>query len=91
MVKYLTEVEVSVGHETYKLSLESEKPMDYNDNHYYIDDVMVSKVKTFQSTNNIGPFAAKQFYQRLKFPMQSTIYSEQRFEYGGDTNNTNNR
>jgi hypothetical protein len=89
MVKFLTRVEVNVGHETYKLLIESENRMDYNDNHYYIDDALISEVKLVQNNSNTGPFAAKQFYQRLKFPMQSTMYSEQKFEYGGEDKSSN--
>ena len=90
MVKFLTRVEVSVGHETYKLLIESENRMDYNDNHYYVDDALISEVHTVQSNTTSGtPFTAKQFYQRLKFPMQSTTYSEQKFEYGAEEDNSN--
>jgi len=83
MVKYLTRVETNIGYENYKLLIESEEPMDCNGGSYYIENAFMSEVSVSQ-TSSSNTFVAKQFYQKLKFPMQNTFYSEQKFEYGDD-------
>ena len=92
MIKYLTRVETSSGYETYRLLIESEKEMTYSEGFYYIYDALISKVDITQSdeSKKVGPFAAKQFYQKLRFPIHNTIVSEQMFEYGETKTENNN-
>jgi hypothetical protein len=83
MLKYLTRVETNIGYENYKLLIESEKSMDYNDGFYYIENAFMNEVKVSQSSSS-DTFVPKQFYQKLVFPIHNTIFSEQKFEYGDD-------
>jgi len=83
MKKYLTRIETSVGYETYRLVIESERPMTYNSIYYYIENASIISVKTVHSNASLkdGPFK-KGFFNFLKFPIVTTLMSQQLFEYG---------
>ena len=83
MKKYLTRIETSVGYETYRLVIESEDAMSYNSIYYYIQNASIVTVRTVHSNASLndGPFK-KGFFDYLKFPIATTLMSQQLFEYG---------
>ena len=88
MTKYLIRIETSIGYENYRLILEStNRVQSTSSGNYYISDVLISSVTIFQSNSSRsdGPFINGKFYDKLIFPIQGTLVSQQAFEFG-DTN-----
>jgi len=83
MKKILTRIETSGGYETYRILIESEHSMETSGNYYYIKDASIINVEITQSNNSLtkGPFK-KGFYDILRFPIVTTLMSQQSLDYG---------
>ena len=83
MKKILTRVETNVGYETYRLLIESEDSIKSSGHYYYIMDAIIISVDVTQSNSSLseGPFK-KGFYEVLKFPIITTLISQQSLDYG---------